>query len=93
MSVAIPEFWKLVIESRLLTAEQCGKLGADFGHVKGAANQSNARTLAEWLVSRNALSRYQSTVLLAGRAGPFYYGDYRVYDRVECCLFSTRLHH
>lgn len=83
MSVAIPEFWKLVIESRLLTAEQCGKLGADFGHVKGAANQSNARTLAEWLVSRNALSRYQSTVLLAGRAGPFYYGDYRVYDRVE----------
>lgn len=83
MSVAIPEFWKLVVESRLLTAEQCQKLEAEFGQVKGAAQQSNAKTLAEWLVSRNALSRYQSTVLLAGRPGPFYYGDYRVYDRVE----------
>src|SRR5205085_9946641 len=27
-------------------------------------------------------SRYQGTVLLAGRAGPFIYGDYRVFDRI-----------
>ncbi len=83
MPVSIPDFWKLVLESRLLTAEQCQKLGADFGQVKGAADQGNAKTLGEWLVTRNALSRYQNTVLQAGRAGPFYYGDYRVYDRVE----------
>ena len=28
-------------------------------------------------------TRYQSTILLAGRPGPFYYGEYRVHERVE----------
>ncbi|HTN76209.1 MAG TPA: serine/threonine-protein kinase, partial [Pirellulaceae bacterium] len=83
MAVTIPDFWKLVVESRLLSAEQCQKLAADFTHVKGAADQGNSKTLGEWLVARNALSRYQTMVLMAGRAGPFYYGDYRVYERVE----------
>ena len=34
-------------------------------------------------MARNVLSKYQTTILLAGRPGPFYYGDYKVYDRVE----------
>ena len=83
MSVSIPVFWNLLTESRLLAPEQVQQLSADFGHVKGAADQGNAKTLGEWLVARNVLSKYQTTILLAGRAGPFYYGDYKVYDRVE----------
>lgn len=82
MSISNADFWKLVVESRLLSAEQCEKLKADFSQVKGAS-QATPKVLAEWLLSKQALSRYQSTVLLAGRPGPFYYGDYRVYDRVD----------
>jgi serine/threonine protein kinase len=83
MSIPIPVFWSLLQESRLLAVEQCQQLAADFSQVKGAGDQSNARTLAEWLVSRNVLSRYQTMILLAGRPGPFHYGDYKVYDRIE----------
>lgn len=83
MSIPIPVFWSLLQESRLLAAEQCQQLAADFSQVKGASDQSNARTLAEWLVARNVLSRYQTMILLAGRPGPFHYGDYKVYDRIE----------
>lgn len=83
MSIAIPEFWKLVMDSQLLSPEQCQSLGAEYGHVKGAAQEGNARTLSEWLISRNILSRYQAKILLAGHAGPFVYGDYQVYDRLE----------
>lgn len=82
MSIAIADFWKLVVESRLLTAEQVAKLQGDFAGVKGSA-QATSKVLAEWLISKQAVSRYQATVLLAGRPGPFYYGDYRVYDRVD----------
>jgi len=82
MSVSIPAFWKLLGESRLLAPEQCQQLYADFGQMKGAPTDGSARPLAEWLISRNVLSKYQTAILLAGRAGPFYYGDYKVYDRV-----------
>ena len=83
MSIPIPDFWKLVIDSQLLVPEQCQSLGAEYGHVKGAADEGNARTLSEWLISKNILSRYQAKILLAGHPGPFTYGDYQVYDRLE----------
>ncbi len=83
MSIPIPVFWSLLQESRLLAPEQCQQLAADFSQVKGASEQSNARTVAEWLVARNVLSKYQTMILLAGRPGPFHYGDYKVYDRIE----------
>jgi serine/threonine protein kinase len=82
-AIPIPVFWSLLSESRLLAPEQCQQLATDFGQIKGAGEQSNAKTLAEWLVARNVLSRYQTMILLAGRPGPFHYGDYKVYDRIE----------
>ena len=83
MSVSIGDFWRLLAESRLLAPEQCRQLAEDFAQVKGAAEQASAKTLGEWLVARNVLSKYQATILLAGRPGPFLYGKYKVYDRVE----------
>ena len=83
MAASIPEFWQLLTDSRLVTAEQCQQLMASFGQVKGAVTQGNARTLAEWLISRGVLTRYQTMVLMAGRSGPFLYGDYKLYDRLE----------
>lgn len=88
MSIPLADFWKLLKESRLLSPPQCDQLAADFSTVKGAGDQASSRTLAEWLVSRNVLSRYQTTILLAGRAGPFYYGEYKVYDRVDKGRFA-----
>lgn len=83
MSLPTANFWRLLEESRLQTPDQCRQLAADFAHVKGAQDGSNSKTLAEWLVARNILSRYQTTILLGGRSGPFMYGDYNVYDRVD----------
>lgn len=82
MAASIPEFWQLLMDSRLVTGEQCQQLLASFSQVQGAA-ASGPRTLAEWLISRGVLTRYQTMVLLAGRSGPFRYGDYRLYDRLE----------
>jgi serine/threonine protein kinase len=83
VSVSIAEFWKLLEQSRLLSPEQCRQLEADFGQVKGAAAQGNAKTVAQWCTARNILTEYQATIFLAGRHGPFYFGDYKVYDRVD----------
>jgi len=83
MLATIPEFWQLLADSRLVTAEQHQQLMASFGQVRGAVTQGNARTLAEWLISRGVLTRYQTMVLMAGRSGPFVYGDYKLYDRLE----------
>jgi serine/threonine protein kinase len=83
MSIAIAKFWKLAVESRLLTPADCQRLETAFTHVKGASNQANAVTLGEWLVANRALSRYQVQTLLAGRPGPFLFGDYCVYDRIR----------
>lgn len=83
MATSVPEFWQLVEQSRLLMGEQCRQLHQEFQATNGSTDHTSPRALGEWLVSRNIFSRYQVTVLLAGRAGPFVYGDYKIYDRVE----------
>ncbi len=83
MSIAIAEFWKLAVESRLLAPADCQRLEAAFTGVKGASSQGNAATLGEWLAASGTLSRYQVQTLLARRPGPFIFGDYCVYDRIR----------
>ena len=81
MSLSIPDFWKLVLESKLLTREQCQHLATSYGSSQGATADVNA--LVKWLIGQNVLSAYLATILLAGRPGPFFYGDYKIYDRVD----------
>jgi eukaryotic-like serine/threonine-protein kinase len=81
MSVSIPDFWKLVLDSQLLTREQCQHLATSYGSSQGPT--TDVKSLAKWLISQNVLSRYQASILIAGRPGPFVYGDYKVYDRVK----------
>ena len=83
MFVTILEFWKLITDSQLVSTIQAEKLNSQFLQVKGAATQGNAGTLCEWLIAKKVLTRYQGRTLLAGRSGPFVYGDYRVDDRIE----------
>jgi serine/threonine protein kinase len=82
MPVSIPELWNLMLASRLASPVSLSNLQARFNQVKGAETESNAATLAQWLIAQGALSLYQAKVLLAGQPGPFIYGDYTVYDRV-----------
>lgn len=81
MPVSVPEFWKLLVESRLATVEKLRPIKEKFAAVKGAETQGNSLTLSEWLVANGVVSRYQAKVLMAGRPGPFCFGDYVVYDR------------
>ncbi len=82
MSVNIDQFWNLIAQSRLLDAAQ-------IQHYQAAFLQSNPGSAADpgrvssWLIEQNALSQYQIKVLLAGKSGPFFFGDYRVYDRID----------
>ena len=83
MPFPIQEFWNLAVESRLFTPDECKRLGGAFAQIRGASETGNAFTLSEWLISQKVLTRYQAKVLLARRAGPFIYGDYRVQDRID----------
>lgn len=65
-----------------MTPQQVQFLQQSFGQTKGA-EYSSASTLAEWLISGQHISRFQANMLLARQPGPFVFGDYKVYDRVE----------
>jgi serine/threonine-protein kinase len=82
MAVSIPEFWNLMLASRMASPNSLPGLQAKFSQLKGAEQEGNVATLAQWLIAQGMLSRYQAKVLMAGQPGPFIYGDYRVFDRV-----------
>ena len=83
MPISINEFWKLAVASGLLTPARCKELHAAFAGMKGAARQANTLSLSEWLVSGGVISRYQASLLAAGRPGPFVFGDFVISDRIE----------
>ncbi len=85
MPVAIPEFWTLVVQSGILSPQQCQQLAGQYGQTKGAGADPTgpAAPLCDWLVAERAISHYQAMVLMAGHPGPFLFGDYLVYDRAE----------
>ncbi|MBI3837196.1 MAG: protein kinase [Planctomycetia bacterium] len=83
MPISIHEFWKLAVESRLLSPARAKALHAAFTGLKGATAQANVASLAEWLVAQRAMTRYQASLLAAGRPGPFVLGEYVIHDRIE----------
>jgi eukaryotic-like serine/threonine-protein kinase len=82
VAATVSDLWKLLGESKLLAPQHLKQLADEFA-AGSAGAEPNARSLAQWLVSRKAVTRYQAVVLLAGRSGPFFYGDYKVTDRLE----------
>ncbi|MEX0712931.1 MAG: protein kinase [Pirellulales bacterium] len=83
MAQSIANLCDLVVESRLLTANECRKHWTACKKANPAASENDAKVLARWLVAAGAVTRYHAKVLLAGRPGPFIYGDYLVFDRIE----------
>lgn len=81
MSFPAESLWKLIVDAQLLTLEDCHRHHAAW--MQQSPQGGDAQDLAEFLVASNVISKYQASILLAGRAGPFVYGDYRIYDRIE----------
>jgi hypothetical protein len=80
--MSIADFWKLLINSRLLTAELAELLAADFDK-QPSPGEPTVKALAQWLMDIRAITKYQAQVLLTGKPGPFYYGDYKVFERID----------
>jgi serine/threonine protein kinase len=81
------DFWNVAAQSHLLTAEQCLRLASQFAASGGSQAPEG---VADWLVAANQLSEFQAQALLAGHTGPFHYGDYVVYDRIDAGRFAGR---
>lgn len=82
MSIAVADFWRLIVESRLLSTTDAQKSAEELSRTRPAA-ANDVQQAAKWLVQSGHISQYQAKILLAGRPGPFVYGDYVVYDRAE----------
>ena len=82
MALTIAQFWKLLLDSQLVTTEKWQQLQLDFARSEQGSTTNDPHAIGHWLVSNQVLSAYQSTILLNGHSGPFFYGDYRVQDRI-----------
>jgi hypothetical protein len=80
MALTINEFWKLAVESQLISREEAAKLAQTFA--TSHQGVTAVEELARFLVGTK-LTPYQAKILLAGRPGPFVYGDYVIYERIE----------
>jgi hypothetical protein len=87
MSISVPDFWRLLVESRLVSPDQARQTADELARTQPAA-ATDLQQLARWLVQSGRVSRYQAKVLLAGRPGPFVYGDYLVHDRSDSARLS-----
>jgi len=83
MAISNEQFWHLAAASGLLTSERCQLLAGQFGLLGDTAHQGDAVAVAKWLVSTRVLSHYQASVLLRGQPGPFQFGEYQVFDRID----------
>ena len=79
----LAEFWKLVAQSGLFTAEQCRELHTRCSQEVAASSENATKSLAKWLIERKYLTIYQAQVLIAGRPGPFLYGNYKLLERID----------
>lgn len=83
MALSVQEFWQLVVASGLHDAEGCRRLADGFVKARESGAIDRTVSLPEWMLNSGEMSRYQARILLAGKPGPFVYGDYLVVDRLE----------
>lgn len=83
MAVTVSRFWELLGESALLPVADQQRWTELARKGLSLAESADATPLAKWLVQQGSMTRYQARILLAGRHGPFFYGDYRIMGRIE----------
>ncbi|MBM3998293.1 MAG: hypothetical protein FJ297_01920 [Planctomycetes bacterium] len=80
-SMSISDFLQLAVQSGLATAAQCRQWQVEYQQQAIGVGADDSEPFAQWLAAQSRMSRYQAKVLLAGRAGPFLYGAYRLIEK------------
>jgi serine/threonine protein kinase len=75
------EFWELLAQSGLVTADAMAGLRREHAAATGAG--SDGKGIARWLAERGAITPWQAKRLGIGNLGPFFLGDYRLLERHE----------
>ncbi|HEY4311396.1 MAG TPA: serine/threonine-protein kinase [Pirellulales bacterium] len=83
MALSVHEFWHLLVASGLHDEEDCRRLADAYAKARETGAIARTVPLPEWMLNSGAMTRYQAKILLAGKSGPFVYGDYLVTDRME----------
>lgn len=83
MPVTHAELWRLLQDSRLIPATRLAEVESAFDQARVSPDVLDVRSMTAWLIREQVLTRYQAEQLLRGRGGPFFYGPYRVVDRVR----------
>jgi serine/threonine protein kinase len=80
------DFWSLVAATRLVAPDALAALRREYASAPRtpAPGDDATTTLVKWLVKRGSLSKWQARRLLSGDRGPFFIGDYRLMERLEC---------
>ena len=76
MATDVQQFWKLLAQSKLYPQDRLRQFMETARPL--SSELTTAKLLAKWLVEKSAITRYHASILLAGRAGPFVFGDYVV---------------
>lgn len=77
MSENINQFWNLLLSSGLIASPAVEPLVAE---AKANKSLEQVADLVDWLVQKNAVTRYQGNVLANGQATDFLFGQYRLLD-------------
>ena len=70
-SMTVADFWTLLVNSRLLTGDECRQLAETWRTSSPEAAKDLQQTV-KWLVQSRKITRYQAKVLLRGQPGPFF---------------------
>ena len=74
------QFWELLSGSRLLAPAELHALRQSHAALPNAA-ADDTKAIASWLVQRGAITLWQARRLVAGKAGPFFVGAYRLLEQ------------
>ena len=88
LTLSVPDFWKLLAASGLLSPERCESLASEYAQLPGKKQGNQVQALAEWLVARGEITGYQARLLLSGRPAPLVLGDYMILHRVSSGRFT-----
>lgn len=79
------EFWNRLAQSQLVDGDALETLQSralsELDSSKGL--EPNAESIAQHLVQNKVITKYQAQILLAGRSGPFRFGNYLIVDRFQ----------
>lgn len=84
MNIDCQQFWTLLSDSRLVDANKIDSLVDTVeSRLRDKGREPDPNAVASALVQNNVITKYQAEILLAGRSGPFRFGDYLVVERID----------